>query len=756
MKRPFILLALMILPWITGAQQKTSIEYGTNKSTLTTINDWSSYTILFQETFDSARWYPSHNNDQIYPENMPDRWSVVDNTNNDFFWTWSQDYIRDRRYLQTYTPLNSTSDRLSGRKGTMMLESSYYNTEPTGDMTDPPIEMDSYIQFGPFEATESESVILYFEQYHRFCCGSYDESRGAFLEVSNNGEDWIAIPVHQASINSRPTSNPSIQYINISAIAANSETVYFRFHQIGLSHYYWVIDDIYVYEPYEHDTRLLNYWTDYTDYPATTEYYNKYIYTATPFHTPYFCFQPFIETNAKVVNCGKETVSNARLKSTITHNGNEITSQTSPYIASLESCTDDTLKITNTFQIPQEQSSIGNYTLHGVVETDEDDATIENNIDAYNFNITSELHGYANPNYVNSITLPYYYTWVPFIKNTGIGIINFLNTITSNTENDSLIIMGINVYFPETSLNNNAWNMHNPQIFGIEFHEGIIGEEGWEGDLDLPLFTRDSVEITPNLMNRWIFIPFSVEGDFCKIPTPTENIPFCSAIRTRVNDPICLGADPITPPSLFSNIYISSDISFTYRSCAAIQLVTRQENVEPTISNITFRVSNSNPNTSEGHPAAGAVITILSNDALLNPTETNYTANGNGEVTIGFDRNGSYSYKVDYLGAIAEGTITAIGRNETKEITFSLVGIENQTIENKINLYPNPSTKNITVESTSKIDYIQIYNLSGKMVKSVSIKERTATIKVSDLSPGVYLISITNKNGTTSKQFIKE
>ncbi|CAN1557655.1 Por_Secre_tail, Por secretion system C-terminal sorting domain [Flavobacteriaceae bacterium] len=78
---------------------------------------------------------------------------------------------------------------------------------------------------------------------------------------------------------------------------------------------------------------------------------------------------------------------------------------------------------------------------------------------------------------------------------------------------------------------------------------------------------------------------------------------------------------------------------------------------------------------------------------------------------------------------------------------------ENTSIEG-LNLYPNPVT-NGKVYITSKNDLekeILIFDVLGKKVLQTIIN--TKELNISNLSPGVYIIKITEENATSSRKLI--
>lgn len=86
------------------------------------------------------------------------------------------------------------------------------------------------------------------------------------------------------------------------------------------------------------------------------------------------------------------------------------------------------------------------------------------------------------------------------------------------------------------------------------------------------------------------------------------------------------------------------------------------------------------------------------------------------------------------------GEITKVEFTTTLESTIELV-------ENNFNIYPNPASSyiNIKSEMTGKGD-VEIYDMTGRLVKNVSVSDLSnATIDLSDIEKGIYLININGK-----------
>jgi hypothetical protein len=98
----------------------------------------------------------------------------------------------------------------------------------------------------------------------------------------------------------------------------------------------------------------------------------------------------------------------------------------------------------------------------------------------------------------------------------------------------------------------------------------------------------------------------------------------------------------------------------------------------------------------------------------------------------------------------------AAGRS-VRCISDDAVGITE--IENgKIIIYPNPTTGNLRIESDElKIENVDIFDVYGrKLLSTLSLKSQYATIDISHLPAGVYIVKIPTESGGIIKKVLKE
>ena len=83
--------------------------------------------------------------------------------------------------------------------------------------------------------------------------------------------------------------------------------------------------------------------------------------------------------------------------------------------------------------------------------------------------------------------------------------------------------------------------------------------------------------------------------------------------------------------------------------------------------------------------------------------------------------------------------------------------INNFAKQDKISIYPNPVNKIVNVNCQNNISIIEIINLYGKKIKTITnILSNNYTLDISNLENGIYILKITNnKSNSFNKKFVK-
>ena len=85
--------------------------------------------------------------------------------------------------------------------------------------------------------------------------------------------------------------------------------------------------------------------------------------------------------------------------------------------------------------------------------------------------------------------------------------------------------------------------------------------------------------------------------------------------------------------------------------------------------------------------------------------------------------------------------------------------IEDMSESFNLLLYPNPVYNQLNVKTidqdVSKLDLIQIYDPSGKLIQSVNVKSKHTVIDISPFAQGIYIAKFYSDKGIVAKKFLK-
>ncbi|HOG20837.1 MAG TPA: T9SS type A sorting domain-containing protein, partial [Salinivirgaceae bacterium] len=601
--------------------------------------------------------------------------------------------------------------------------------------------------------------------------------------ISNDSINWTRYDVHQASINSTPTTNPSVFEVTISNIVANQSTVYIRLQIKGESHYYWMVDDFKLYEPYPYDIRVMNYWIDYKEgkwenYFRNGEFipYYKKKFTGTPYYNPYYAFQKIVTSRAIAINYGgssfPETIITTKV---VKEDGTVLDEKTSAIVTNIAPGEFDTSFVaTHNFQIPKTIESVGSYYYEGVVSGVEEDQIPENNVYRYDFNITENVFGYTNPKTASTDRIS------PFVMTDceAIGAIFFLDPPTENipgTETPApYVLRGINTYISNDTYNWKIWRAGKVAYLTAEFYEHDAHE------LTELIISSASIPIDSTMVDSWVFLPFISDGISENITPTEEGHAYAAVIRFLTDERFFIGADKVTQPSFYSNLLIGWYNSVGWSGMEtniSMELIVDKYGESPT-GGIKVTVLQKKRDTGEIRPLYGSPVEIRvpninENGELVEMDFITQNTGVDGVVTLDSLRSGSYAVVATLVtegGAIAvdeEGnpirkltgvTVQGSGQYEVT-ITFDvdILNIEEYDLLRDVKLYPVPSNNTITVESPVNISRIVISNIVGQVVQTIENPTQVQTISVANFATGVYMVTLFDNNGnSTTQRFIKQ
>ena len=90
-------------------------------------------------------------------------------------------------------------------------------------------------------------------------------------------------------------------------------------------------------------------------------------------------------------------------------------------------------------------------------------------------------------------------------------------------------------------------------------------------------------------------------------------------------------------------------------------------------------------------------------------------------------------------------------------VTFTTLGVGINDYEQSVSLYPNPNNGRFTINNEQlTINNVQVYDVYGKLLKTVEGNANTVELDVRELSAGMYFVRISTEKGVVTKSFVKK
>ena len=213
----------------------------------------------------------------------------------------------------------------------------------------------------------------------------------------------------------------------------------------------------------------------------------------------------------------------------------------------------------------------------------------------------------------------------------------------------------------------------------------------------------------------------------------------------------------INPPINTLNNYAYVD-NTAYLPIQPDYIYTNSNNFYSSIVSSAQRLQNGNTLICEGR--TGEIFEIDVNENIVweyvTPINTNDgTVFSPSETPVNNLTFRAIKYATDYP-AFTNRTLTPgdpIENNPNISNCNALSITENQFNENDVKLYPNPVIDYLTVDYNKNIDLIEIYSISGQLIKQVV---NTKTISFNNITSGLYILKIRSGNAFLTKKILKE
>ena len=649
---------------------------------------------------------------------VPAGWEVYDSTNNNFNWKWSDvgpngawTYPSGSDWPAHISPINSTTSS----NGFMMLPSDNYNTnQTTGEMTSPIVTMNAYFKTSAIDCSSDTSVMVIFQQLFRFCCS---ESDAVFsLGVSNNDTIWHEFDIRHGIIGNKVTDDPDIVKVNITDLAAGHSTVYLRFWQTGVSHYYWMIDDIALVVAPDNDLQV-----DHTFISAIATYPNGSDFHGFYSKIPVSQIVPlFYQADAK--NFGNDIQTDVTLTVDVFDEDSAL----------VFTGTDDTVQLSKdsiaSLVLADYYTPVGPgiFSSHFQISQDQADDLPENNVyDAAKYEVTDNKIFARDADRNTTVSVSQYQNWTDgdFVGNT---------YFITNSENVTSLSMYISTssdlgetVVPQVHINNGAaWNDYSLQIDGDE-HEIVAEDLGTWITLDLIPYAAGSETLLPQ----------------------TE---YCAGIEMYIgeNHELYLGADDDIYTHMFdyeARLRIAGDWGWISKAaCVRMNLegailppkfISAPNKIIYT-GGYDYNVIVTDPN--------GLSVTITATDI---PDGMIITDNGDNTATVTGYPTGSAVNDSVFISLNADN---GTAQNEQNYYAKIWLGMENYN-PTTICIYPNPS-KGIVNITNATDSHISVYNIVGELVNEIVQAKDINKIDLSPYGSGTYIVKVISGDNVITKK----
>lgn len=140
---------------------------------------------------------------------------------------------------------------------------------------------------------------------------------------------------------------------------------------------------------------------------------------------------------------------------------------------------------------------------------------------------------------------------------------------------------------------------------------------------------------------------------------------------------------------------------------------------------------------------------IIANSVINDNLNVNYKAGTSVTLLPGFYTTGNATG--NFKAYITPCIISNLSKDNAENI--SAISSKEVTRSLDVKIYPNPASDILYVKSVSKINGVEVFDMSGKKINVLLSNDQ---INVRNLPAGAYIINIETKDGKSTKKFIKK
>jgi hypothetical protein len=123
---------------------------------------------------------------------------------------------------------------------------------------------------------------------------------------------------------------------------------------------------------------------------------------------------------------------------------------------------------------------------------------------------------------------------------------------------------------------------------------------------------------------------------------------------------------------------------------------------------------------------------------------------GTNYVHSGFNATIGHTWSVKTVCGSGESNSVSVTKDFCSPVS------NNEIISNNFTIYPNPASTAVTIIANNNFHTVNVTNYLGQTVISQSNTGNSVKLDISNLTNGVYFISIVSENGTNVNKFVKQ
>ena len=137
----------------------------------------------------------------------------------------------------------------------------------------------------------------------------------------------------------------------------------------------------------------------------------------------------------------------------------------------------------------------------------------------------------------------------------------------------------------------------------------------------------------------------------------------------------------------------------------------------------------------------------------ITPTSGTILASQLQQIDLSFDIVGLPDGT--YHSVVVVGSNDPANEYSNVDVYLTVVtNIENPDLNIGIMTFPNPATQNVNVKSNQSIDYINVYDINGKLMNKVNFYTTNGTVDVSGYAKGNYLLEIISGSNMVKRNIV--